>query len=55
MSFLTSIKEKVSPQKSSSNESRTYQEELRNLDNLIEDLFQIDKQVNGKKKESEEK
>ena len=54
MGLLTSIREKVSLQKSN-NESRTYQEELRNLDNLIEDLFQIDEQVNGKKKESEEK
>ncbi len=53
MGFLTNIKEKVSFQKSN-NDSKSYQEELQNLDTLIEDLFQMDEQVNGKKKETEE-
>jgi hypothetical protein len=43
MGLLTSIKEKVVGS-ISSDESKEYQEEMNNLDDLIEDIFRIDEE-----------
>jgi len=53
MSLLTEIKEKVSYSKQERKDN-SYDEEMRNLDLMIEDLFKMDSDIEKKAKESDE-
>ncbi len=53
MGLLTSIKEKVANPRPA-RDSKTSEEELRNLDALIEDLFKIDEGTGSEKKPTRE-
>ena len=54
MGLLSSLKEKVSLPKEP-NELESYDEDMRNLDYLIEDLFKLDEKVMNTEQEKEQK
>ena len=53
MSLLTEIKEKVSNSKEDRKE-KSFDEEMRNLDLMIEDLFRMDSNIENKGKQSDD-
>ena len=53
MSLLSNLKEKVSHQKSAPN-GKSFEEEMENLDNMIEDLFKMDSHNSENQKEKKE-
>jgi hypothetical protein len=54
MGLLSTLKDKVSLPKES-NEPKSYDEDMRNLDSLIEDLFKLDEKTLNAEKEKEQK
>jgi hypothetical protein len=53
MSLLTDIREKVSNSKQEQKD-KSYDEEMRNLDLMIEDLFKMDSTIEKKAKQSDD-